>query len=78
MVLVCRFYLFTEILTYLNGFYQAAPGLDSPATTTVPGAMGLGAQGGATDPNAAAGQTTQGQWAGTDPNSYYSNYWGGR
>ncbi len=39
--------------------------------------MALGAQPGAADPNAAAGQTAQGQWAGADPSSYYSNYWGG-
>lgn len=30
------------------------------------------------DPSAAAGQAA-GQWgAGADPNSYYSNYWGGK
>ncbi|KAH8100578.1 hypothetical protein BXZ70DRAFT_1008077 [Cristinia sonorae] len=54
----------------------AAPGLPSPATATA-GAMGMGAaaQAGATDPNVAAGQAAQGQWA-SDP-SYYSNFWGG-
>jgi nucleolysin TIA-1/TIAR len=41
----------------------------------------LGAGGGqaGADPNAlaAAGQAGQAQWGGADPNSYYSNYWGG-
>lgn len=40
--------------------------------------MALSAQQGNADPNAAASQTAQGQWAGADPNSYYSNYWGGK
>lgn len=39
--------------------------------------MGAAAQAGAADPNAAAGQAAQGQWA-SDPSSYYSNYWGGK
>ena len=57
-------------------FYEAAPGLASPATATAGGiGMGAGAQAGAADPSAAAGQAAQGQWA-SDP-SYYSNYWGG-
>lgn len=54
-----------------------APGLGSPGTATVGMAMGAGAAAPA-DPSAAAGQAAQGQWAGGDPNSYYSNYWGGK
>ncbi|KAF8898508.1 hypothetical protein BD779DRAFT_1666345 [Infundibulicybe gibba] len=56
-----------------------SPGMPPPATA---GAAGLGLGGGAqqpgADPNvaAAAGQAGQAQW-GADPNSYYSNYWGG-
>lgn len=54
-----------------------ATGMPQPAT----GAAGLGITAGAqqpgADPNAAAGQATQAQWAGADPSSYYSNYWGG-
>lgn len=48
-----------------------------------PGGAGLGlgaiGQQGGADPNAAAaaGQG-QGQWPAGDPNSYYSNYWGGQ
>jgi nucleolysin TIA-1/TIAR len=34
-------------------------------------------QQGVPDPNAPAGQAGQAQWGGADPNSYYSNYWGG-
>jgi nucleolysin TIA-1/TIAR len=69
------------------GGYAGAPGTASPgmpqAASGAPGAAGLGlgavGQPGAADPNAAAaaGQA-QGQWAGADPNSYYSNYWGGK
>src|ERR1700722_1789427 len=45
------------------------------------GSLGMGGgvgQAGA-DPNVAAigGQPSQAQWATADPNSYYSNYWGG-
>ena len=39
--------------------------------------IGAGAQAGAADPTAAAGQAAQGQWASADPSTYYSNYWGG-
>lgn len=54
----------------------AAPGMPSP--TTAAGALGMGAgASGPVDPTAAAGQAAQGQWAGADPSSYYSNYWGG-
>ncbi|KAH9947986.1 hypothetical protein B0H21DRAFT_778225 [Amylocystis lapponica] len=53
----------------------AAPGLGSPGGAA-PMTMG-GAPGGPVDPTGAAGQAAQGQWAGADPNSYYSNYWGG-
>ena len=56
----------------------AAPGMTSPASATVGMGMGAGAQTGAVDPSAATGQAAQGQWAGADPNSYYSNYWGGK
>jgi len=61
-----------------------SPGMPQPATA--PG-NGLGLTAGAAqpgaDPNvaaaaaAAAGQAGQTQWGGADPNSYYSNYWGG-
>lgn len=63
-----------------------APGPGSPGmpqAATAPG-NGLGLTAGAAqpgaDPNAAAaaaGQAGQAQWGGADPNSYYSNYWGG-
>ena len=52
----------------------AAPGMASPVAATA--AMGLGAPQSPADPTAAA-QAAQGQWAGADPSSYYSNYWGG-
>ncbi|KAL6304256.1 hypothetical protein BKA93DRAFT_303083 [Sparassis latifolia] len=52
----------------------AAPGMGSPGTTGM--AMSAGAQAGVADPTAAAGQAAQAQWAGADPSSYYSNYWG--
>lgn len=53
----------------------AAPGIGSPAAPGATAAMGIGAgaQAGAADPTAAAGQAAQGQW----PSDYYSNYWGG-
>ncbi|KAI0082208.1 RNA-binding domain-containing protein [Panus rudis PR-1116 ss-1] len=53
----------------------AAPGLASPAAPAATAAigMGAGAQAGAADPTAAAGQAAQGQWS---TNDYY-NYWGG-
>ncbi|THU94864.1 polyadenylate-binding protein [Dendrothele bispora CBS 962.96] len=60
------------------GAAAGATGMPQPAT----GAAGLGITAGAqqpgADPSAAAGQATQAQWAGADPNSYYSNYWGGK
>ncbi|KAF7339865.1 hypothetical protein MVEN_01903300 [Mycena venus] len=69
------------------GFNQAgtpgAPGSPGMPQPTSAGGAGLGmAAGGAqagADPNAlaAAGQAGQAQWGGADPNSYYSNYWGG-
>ena len=51
-----------------------------PSPTGAAGAIGMGAaaQAGAADPTAAAGQAAQGQWAGADPSTYYSNYWGGK
>lgn len=55
-----------------------APGMPSPTGTAGALTMGAGAGVGAADPTAAAGQAAQGQWAGADPNSYYSNYWGGK
>ncbi|KAI0824168.1 hypothetical protein BC628DRAFT_1380106 [Trametes gibbosa] len=50
----------------------AAPGMGSPVAPT---AQMIGGQSPADV--AAATQAAQGQWAGADPNSYYSNYWGG-
>ena len=50
----------------------AAPGMPSPVAPTA--AMGMGA---AQTPVDASAQAAQGQWAGADPSSYYSNYWGG-
>lgn len=52
-----------------------SPGMPQPAAAA--GGLGLpsSAQQPGADP-AAAGQAGQAQW-GTDPNSYYSNYWGG-
>jgi len=63
-----------------------APGTAGPGSPGMPQAAGAGGAGlGLTsqqpgaDPNAAAaaGQAGQAQWGGADPNSYYSNYWGG-
>ncbi|KAJ6519572.1 hypothetical protein C8R45DRAFT_951952 [Mycena sanguinolenta] len=62
-----------------GGAAPGSPGMPQPASA---GGAGLGLAGGAgqagADPNAlaAAGQAGQAQWGG-DPNSYYSNYWGG-
>ncbi|KXN89826.1 Nucleolysin TIAR [Leucoagaricus sp. SymC.cos] len=54
-----------------------SPGMPQPAT----GGAALGLTGapqqGVSDPNAAAGQAGQAQWAGADPSSFYSNYWSG-
>ena len=50
----------------------AAPGMPSPVAPTA--AMGMGA---AQTPVDASAQAAQAQWAGADPSSYYSNYWGG-
>jgi nucleolysin TIA-1/TIAR len=58
-----------------------SPGMGQPAAG---GGAGLGLTTGGqqpgADPNAAAiaGQPGQAQWGGADPNSYYSNYWGGQ
>lgn len=68
------------------GGYAGAPGTASPgmpqAAPGAPGGAGLGlgavGQQGAADPNAAAAGQAQGQWPAGDPNSYYSNYWGGK
>ncbi|KAI0651672.1 hypothetical protein C8Q79DRAFT_898453 [Trametes meyenii] len=51
----------------------AAPGMASPVA---PAAPMVGAGQPPVDA-AAATQAAQGQWAGADPSSYYSNYWGG-
>lgn len=57
-----------------------SPGMPQPAAA---GGAGLGLSTGGqqpgADPNATAiaGQPGQAQWGGADPNSYYSNYWGG-
>jgi len=65
------------------------PGFPNQAggTPGAPGSPGMGAPSGAAgavvgaqqpgDPNAVPGQAGQAQWGGADPNSYYSNYWGG-
>ncbi|KAJ6574845.1 hypothetical protein B0H19DRAFT_1126001 [Mycena capillaripes] len=57
-----------------------SPGMPQPTSAGGAG-LGLAAPGGQSggDPNAlaAAGQAGQAQWGGADPNSYYSNYWGG-
>nr|GAT47906.1 predicted protein [Mycena chlorophos] len=68
---------------YAFGAYPGVPG--SPGMPQGAGAaaagLGLAAAAGqaAGDPNAlaAAGQAGQAQWGAADPNSYYSNYWGG-
>jgi len=54
-------------------------GMQQPSSAGVAGGglVGTGAQQPGADPNAAAGQGGQAQWGGADPNSYYSNYWGG-
>ncbi len=56
----------------------ASPGMHQTATAGGAG-LGLtaGGQQGANDATTAAGQASQAQWANADPNSYYSNYWGG-
>jgi len=48
----------------------AAPGMPQPAAGAAAGQTAPGADVGA------VGQAAQAQWA-SDPNSYYSNYWGG-
>ncbi|KAJ7900084.1 hypothetical protein B0H14DRAFT_2672199 [Mycena olivaceomarginata] len=59
------------------GFNQAGGAPGSPGMPQPASAGGAGQAG--ADPNAlaAAGQAGQAQWGGADPNSYYSNYWGG-
>lgn len=52
----------------------ASPGMGAPNAAA--GAVAGGQQPGG-DPNAAVAQANQAQWAGADPSSYYSNYWGG-
>ncbi|KAF9270436.1 polyadenylate-binding protein [Marasmius fiardii PR-910] len=60
------------------GASAPATGMPQPAAAgTGLGLAGSTSQPGA-DPNvASAGQAGQAQWAGADPSSYYSNYWGG-
>lgn len=53
-----------------------ATGMPQPAAAATGLGLANAGQPGA-DPNAAAGQAGQAQWAGGDPSSYYSNYWGG-
>ena len=57
-----------------TGSPAAASGLGSPVAGAA--AMGMGAGAAGADPSVAAG-AAQAQWGGADPNSYYSNYWGG-
>ena len=56
-----------------------SPGMGQPAAG---GGAGLGLATGGQQPGAdaaaIAGQPSQAQWGGADPNSYYSNYWGGQ
>lgn len=49
----------------------AAPGMPQPAAGAAAGQTAPGPDVGA------VGQAAQAQWAASDPNSYYSNYWGG-
>jgi hypothetical protein len=58
------------------GFGNWPAGGGTPGMPTPQGGDASGAQ---VDPNAAAaaGQVGQAQW-GSDPNSYYNNYWGGK
>jgi len=63
-----------------QGGATAAPTSPGMPQTANAGGAGLGLTAGAqqgTDATTAAGQATQAQWANADPNSYYSNYWGG-
>jgi len=53
----------------------AASSMGSPVAGAA--AMGMGAGAAAADPSVVAGGAGQAQWGGADPNSYYSNYWGG-
>lgn len=61
-----------------------APGAASPGMPQPTGAVGAGlgltgaGQPGADLTGVAAAQTAPNQWAATDPNAYYSNYWGGK
>ncbi|KAF9455352.1 hypothetical protein BDZ94DRAFT_796577, partial [Collybia nuda] len=59
-----------------GGAGPGSPGMPQAAGV---GGAGLGLTAGAQQPgaDATAGQAGQAQWGATDPNSYYSNYWGG-
>ena len=71
----------TQYGQYGFGGYAGAPGAPAPgmpqAGATGGLGLGVGQQPGADLSAAAAGQAAQAQWGNTDPNSYYSNYWGG-
>jgi nucleolysin TIA-1/TIAR len=55
-----------------------SPGMPQPANASAGGIpLAAGSQQPGADPTASAGQAGQAQWAGADPSSYYSNYWGG-
>lgn len=56
---------------------SAAPGMPQPGAAGAGSNVGVGQAAGGADAAAAAGQGGQGQWPAGDPNSYYSNYWGG-
>ena len=56
---------------------SAAPGMPQPGGAGAGSNVGVGQAAGGADAAAAAGQGGQGQWPAGDPNSYYSNYWGG-
>ncbi|KAF8746286.1 hypothetical protein AX14_000081 [Amanita brunnescens Koide BX004] len=61
-----------------TGGAPTSPGMPQSAAAAGAGlGLAAGGQQGATDATTAAGQATQAQWANADPNSYYSNYWGG-
>ena len=55
---------------------SAAPGMPQPGAAGAGSNVGVGQAAGGADA-AAAGQGGQGQWPAGDPNSSYSNYWGG-
>jgi nucleolysin TIA-1/TIAR len=61
-----------------GGTPAASSGMPQPAGAGAVGTgLGIAAGQPGADAAAAAGQAGQAQWGGADPNSYYSNYWGG-